>query len=266
MNAKPMLALTAALWLGTALTGCSDDSDTDGQDSAATHSDSAAADGAAASSAANDTAEQGADDAEPALSGDARRAALEDSLKANFDPQLGEVRYLIGWSDLNDDGREEAIVHVVGPMVCGTGGCDTLILEAQGDTYRVISAQPTTQPPIQLGDAAHEGWQDLLVRRHVAADEPAQTVRLRFDGNSYVETQDEQATADPAGETLIADFGSLEDARPLFDGDAEITGSMEGEMEAMTTSDDEDTDPDDTSAAEENGTDETQAESTETNT
>ncbi|MAY72149.1 MAG: hypothetical protein CME82_11925 [Halomonas sp.] len=235
MNAKPMLALTAALWLGTTLVGCSDDNESETSEGTSQQSENVASgDGSgsdvnADSAGEDDTSgEQGNDIS--AMSPADRREALEQSLRANFDPQLGEIRYLVGWSDLNDDGQDEAVVHVVGPMVCGTGGCDTLILEAQDDAYRVISAQPTTQPPIQLGEASHEGWRDLVVKRHLAADQPAQALHLRFDGSSYVEAEGNEGEAENAT-VLIEDFNSLDDARPLFTGEGAMSGSLEGDME-----------------------------------
>ena len=235
MNAKPMLALTAALWLGTSLVGCSDDSDSETSEGASQQSENVTSGNGGGSNESADSAseddtsgEQGDDISE--MSQADRREALEQSLRANFDPQLGEIRYLVGWSDLNDDGQDEAVVHVVGPMVCGTGGCDTLILEAQDDAYRVISAQPTTQPPIQLGEASHEGWRDLVVKRHLAADQPAQALHLRFDGSSYVEAEGNEGEAENAT-VLIEDFNSLDDARPLFTGEGAMSGSLEGDME-----------------------------------
>ncbi|WP_442489598.1 hypothetical protein [Halomonas litopenaei] len=233
MNAKPMLALTAALWLGTTLVGCSDDNESETSEGTSQQSENVASgDGSdvnADSAGEDDTSgEQGNDIS--AMSPADRREALEQSLRANFDPQLGEIRYLVGWSDLNDDGQDEAVVHVVGPMVCGTGGCDTLILEAQDNAYRVISAQPTTQPPIQLGEGSHEGWRDLVVKRHLAADQPAQALHLRFDGSSYVEAEGNEGEAENAT-VLIEDFNSLDDARPLFTGEGAMSGSLEGDME-----------------------------------
>lgn len=228
MNAKPMLALTAALWLGIGLSGCSDNDEdaegTNGGSEQTQNADAADAQDASTSDAEAEGAESKAEASTSAIDPAERQQVLENSLRGNFDPQLGEIRYLVGWADLNDDGQDEAVVHVVGPMVCGTGGCDTLILQAQGDTYQVLSAQPTTEPPIALGAGSHDGWQDLLMQRHVAADQPSETVRLRFDGDSYVEADGKEDDA-TGGKTLIEPFDSLDDAHPLFEG--EISGSYE---------------------------------------
>lgn len=237
MNAKPMLALTAALWLGIGLSACSDGDDENTEQNETTSAQSQSTDDEATS--VEDSGEEESR-SEPMSEAD-RQATLEDSLRANFDPQLGEVRYLVGWADLNGDDQQEAVVHVVGPMVCGTGGCDTLILQAQDNAWQVISAQPTTEPPVQLANSAHDGWQDLLMQRHVGADEPSETVRLRFDGSSYVEAEGDTTGAEPTT-TLIEPFDSLDDAQPLFEGD--IDGSYENadlvdEQEAATAAEPE---------------------------
>ncbi|QEM81281.1 hypothetical protein [Halomonas binhaiensis] len=244
MNAKPMLALTAALWLGIGLSGCSDNDEdaegTNGGSEQTQNADAADTQDTSTSDAEAEDAESKAEEPTSAIDPAERQQVLEDSLRGNFDPQLGEIRYLVGWADLNDDGQDEAIVHVVGPMVCGTGGCDTLILQAQGDTYQVLSAQPTTEPPIALGADNHDGWQDLLMQRHVAADQPSETVRLRFDGDSYVEADGKGDDA-TGGKTLIEPFDSLDDAHPLFEG--EISGSYEmsePSAEASSSSDKDD--------------------------
>lgn len=239
MNAKPMLALTAALWLGIGLGGCSDGDDESTEQSETTTQNQSSDD--TTEVAAEDTEETPSTASEPMSEAD-RQATLEDSLRANFDPQLGEVRYLVGWADLNGDDQEEAVVHVVGPMVCGTGGCDTLILQAQDSAWQVISAQPTTEPPVQIANSSHEGWQDLLVQRHVDAGEPSEVVRLSFDGQSYIEADEGVADAETT-KTLIEPFDSMDDAEPLFHG--EVAGSYEGaslvdEEEASTAAEPQD--------------------------
>ncbi|ALM52079.1 hypothetical protein [Halomonas huangheensis] len=252
MNAKPMLALTAALWLGIGLGGCSDGDDESTEQSETTTQNQSSDD--TTEVAAEDTEETPSTTSEPMSESD-RQAKLEDSLRANFDPQLGEVRYLIGWADLNGDDQEEAVVHVVGPMVCGTGGCDTLILQAQDNAWQVISAQPTTEPPVQIASSSHEGWQDLLVQRHVDAGEPNEVVRLSFDGQSYIEAEEGVADAE-ATRTLIEPFDSMEDAEALFHG--EVSGSYEGaslvdEEEAATAAEPQDQSDEATEGSEQDG-------------
>ena len=58
--------------------------------------------------------------------------AIVDLIKKDYSsPDLPPTRYLAGTSDLNGDGRPELLVHLVGPMACGTGGCPTLRLHTQ---------------------------------------------------------------------------------------------------------------------------------------
>ncbi|HEY7181856.1 MAG TPA: hypothetical protein VIC84_10580, partial [Blastocatellia bacterium] len=55
-------------------------------------------------------------------------SALVAALRKEYpDDDYGEVRYFLKWFDLNGDGEPEAVVYVVGPRACGTGGCPTHI-------------------------------------------------------------------------------------------------------------------------------------------
>src|SRR5687767_1001074 len=72
--------------------------------------------------------------ARPRDEGDLIRA-----VRSMFADEQGEVRYFLKWSDLNEDGNPEAIVHIVGPGVCGSGGCDTLIFSRTRRGFRLVS-------------------------------------------------------------------------------------------------------------------------------
>src|SRR5262245_31056814 len=51
-------------------------------------------------------------------------SALLTALREEYnDSDYSELRYFFKWFDLNGDGASEAIVHVVSPRACGTGGC-----------------------------------------------------------------------------------------------------------------------------------------------
>src|SRR5919199_4534738 len=47
------------------------------------------------------------------------------------------VRYSYNRVDLNNDGRPEVVVYLVGSYTCGTGGCTTLIFTPRGQEYRL---------------------------------------------------------------------------------------------------------------------------------
>ena len=60
----------------------------------------------------------------------------------------GPIHYFAKQVDLDGDGRAEYVVHVAGPMVCGTGGCDTFVFAQEGSGLRLVSRTSVTRPPI----------------------------------------------------------------------------------------------------------------------
>lgn len=75
-----------------------------------------------------------------------------------YDSDLGEIRYFAGSFDLNDDGIDEIIAHIAGPMVCGTGGCDTVVFGRDGNSLQLIASIAITRPPIRVGNTKSNGW------------------------------------------------------------------------------------------------------------
>ncbi len=152
---------------------------------------------------------------------DERIAAATDAyapsrVAAKLDELLGDVtgpiHYFASQADLDADGRPELIVHVAGPMVCGTGGCNTVVLTQDGEGLREVATISVTRPPIVVAETSSNGWRDLLV--YVSGGGvPAHMARLRFDGSSYpanptVEPA-EPLQQDAAGETAVAVFDSF---------------------------------------------------------
>jgi hypothetical protein len=146
-------------------------------------------------------------------------AALE-TLRADFDATAADARYFAHAIDQNDDGQDELVVHVAGPAVCGTGGCNTLILTPQGATYRLVADISVTNPPIRVAASKTHGWRDLIVELGGGGG-PAGPVLLRYDGTGYPEdpsdTPAQRLTAVPAGaEIVVPTFESFSQGRPLF--------------------------------------------------
>ena len=152
---------------------------------------------------------------------DERAAAGMDAyapsrVAAKLDELLGDVtgpiHYFASEADLDADGRPELIVHVAGPMVCGTGGCNTVVLAQDGGSLRAVATITVTRPPIIVAESSSNGWRDLLVSVS-GGGIPAHMARLRFDGSSYpgnptVEPA-EALQQQVAGETLIPAFESF---------------------------------------------------------
>jgi hypothetical protein len=99
----------------------------------------------------------------------------------------GDIRYYYNRVDLNADGNFEAIVHLVGQSICGTGGCQTLILQPARNGYRVVSTIGLTRTPIIVSRQRTRGWSDLVVRVSGGGIARGYYVALRFDGRTYPE-------------------------------------------------------------------------------
>ena len=72
-------------------------------------------------------------------------------LRSEYSSPEMPCRYLLGHADLDEDGVDELLVHVVGPMACGTGGCPTLVYApGPGGVYRLDSTIGVSRPPIRV--------------------------------------------------------------------------------------------------------------------
>ncbi|HEX8144328.1 MAG TPA: hypothetical protein VF553_17135 [Pyrinomonadaceae bacterium] len=104
----------------------------------------------------------------------------------NYSPQPGEeIRYYYNRVDLNADGNFEAIVHLVGPSICGTGGCQTLILQPAQGGYRLVSTISVTRTPVIVSAQRTKGWSDLIVYVVGGGITRGYYVPLRFNGRTY---------------------------------------------------------------------------------
>jgi hypothetical protein len=144
---------------------------------------------------------------------------LEKLLKQTFADGPGPIRYFARQVDLNGDGRTEHIVHVAGPMVCGTGGCDTLVLAQEDGGLRLVSRISITRPPIVVASTTTRGWRDLVVRMSGGGIIPGHDARLRFDARTYPVNPTvppvEPLMAPASGEVAIPAFQSLTERRLL---------------------------------------------------
>ncbi len=105
--------------------------------------------------------------------------------EAAFEREKGKTRYYAAFVDLNDDGKKEAIVYIVGGAWCGTGGCPMLILRTEGHSYHVITETGITQLPIRMLKTKSNGWHDLSVVVAGGGIQPGYEAKLSFDGESY---------------------------------------------------------------------------------
>ena len=116
----------------------------------------------------------------------------EASLKSFLQSYLGKPeskededdQYLVAWVDLNDDGKQEAVVYVYGPSWCGSGGCVTLVLAPNEATYRLLTKMTVTRLPIRVMPEKSHGWHDISVTV-AGGGIPAHEARMRFNGEAY---------------------------------------------------------------------------------
>ncbi|MDP4549372.1 hypothetical protein Q9251_00590 [Alkalihalobacillus macyae] len=113
-------------------------------------------------------------------------ATLEEALAKEFDLKKGtdSIRYYYNKVDLNDDQTPETFVYLVGPMVCGTGGCSALLLEENDEGYTVKSRFSLVRTPVIIQYETTNGWKDILMYVTGGGIEPAYH-KLKFDGETY---------------------------------------------------------------------------------
>lgn len=115
-----------------------------------------------------------------------------------------EARYAIAFFDLNRDGREEAIVHLLSRSMCGSGGCIAYVLTPARTGYRSVGRMTVSSAPIRLLATSSNGWRDLSVA-HSGGGMARGAGRMRFDGRRYPGNPTVAPAASPAGRMLIGD-------------------------------------------------------------
>jgi hypothetical protein len=118
------------------------------------------------------------------------------------------VRYYYNRIDLNDDGKAEVVVYLVGSYTCGSGGCTTLIFTQTGQDYRLISRHTVVNAPILVTPQKTAGWKDLVILVS-GGGATRQYTRTRFNGRTYPGNPSVQpavsANTTLRGQALVAD-------------------------------------------------------------
>lgn len=113
-----------------------------------------------------------------------RSERLETYLRGALSEETG-TRYAVGFFDLDDDERDEAIVYLMGAFHCGTGGCETWVLAPEGSSYRVVSKISIVQLPVRALATKSHGWHDLGVQVRGGGIHHGYEARLSFNGKKY---------------------------------------------------------------------------------
>ena len=127
-------------------------------------------------------------------------------------PEAAPMRYALAWHDLDGDGADEAIVHVISSYLCGSGGCNTLVLTPAGPMWRKVGDISVSRAPVTVLDSATNGWKDITV--DIAGGGGASGIALlKFDGEAYPSnpTVAPAESAEGHGTVLIAEEPPLVD-------------------------------------------------------
>jgi len=147
-------------------------------------------------------------------------STLENQLRKMYSDDDGEVRYFSKSFDLNGDGKPEVIVHVVGPGVCGTGGCETHIFSKLGAGYKLISTIDLSRPLVIAALGRSHGWRNLIVFVAGGGNVAGYYAELRFNGKTYPDNPTlkpaKRISGKPRGTVLIKDFRSYTEGKPLI--------------------------------------------------
>ena len=117
--------------------------------------------------------------------------ALESALRGALFPERGDCeavpthRYTWDRVDLNGDGTPEVVAQVLGPMLCGTGGCPLLIFrEPSPGRLELITRMSLFKDPLIVAARPHNGWSELITRVRVDAG-TGYYAELQYDGRTY---------------------------------------------------------------------------------
>lgn len=100
---------------------------------------------------------------------------FQEDLEAGFIDSLSR-QYRYNQVDLNQDGKRELLVGLIGPNFCGTGGCTVLLLTYHGD---VITQFTVVDYPVYIDTEATNGWNNLIMYSG------SKNRKVTFDGESY---------------------------------------------------------------------------------
>jgi hypothetical protein len=133
-------------------------------------------------------------------------------------PGADHAVYFHSLVDLNGDDEDEVLVLMLGPGLCGSGGCNMMILEKAIESYRIVTETTITNQPIQVLEPSSNGWRDLAVTVRGGGITAYEAV-LRFDGTSYPRNPS-APPAEPLAEAVsgevVIDFSSPEEGTPLY--------------------------------------------------
>lgn len=140
--------------------------------------------------------------------------AVPDYTPEMVNPGTGPARYIYGRTDLNDDGREEVLVYLLGSIFCGSGGCDLLILNDRERGYAQVASLSIARTPVVVAAGAENGWRTIFKMESGGGAAPS-WVRYTFDGSTYVEQDRVSGETPPDGMRHLAGAFTFQDGLVL---------------------------------------------------
>ena len=150
----------------------------------------------------------------PAVKTDALPARALAALRQDVGTDLGEIRVFGRSIDLDGDDREETVAQLVGPMVCGSGGCNTYVLAQADDAWRIVATIRLRHPPVAALPSRSEGWRDLVVAVGGGGGESGFST-LRYNGTAYAGGSGLAPAIPTDAEVLIPRFETMRDGTLL---------------------------------------------------
>ena len=99
-----------------------------------------------------------------------------------YSSYFGDLRYLYNYIDLNDDGREEILVYLLGDYVSGTGGSTMIIINSE--SMEIMEEFTLINNPIMISAEKTEGFKNIIVPVY-GGGEKLHFVQLKYDGKNY---------------------------------------------------------------------------------
>lgn len=116
--------------------------------------------------------------------------ALEQVLQDHFMPKesktcarQGGMRYIYNRMDLDGDRTPETLVALLGPPICGPGGCPLVLLREFGNQLTPLQTIQGFHAALMVSNASNQGWKDLIFFKPGGGEEP--TAKLSFNGLRY---------------------------------------------------------------------------------
>ncbi|MFC3878892.1 hypothetical protein ACFOSV_01830 [Algoriphagus namhaensis] len=107
------------------------------------------------------------------------RLTLNDLFKEDLDQlEIDSIgrQFIYDQVDLNNDGKKEILIGLIGPYFCGSGGCTVLLTNGYGD---LITQFSVSDYPFYVDQETSNGWNSLIIYSG------SENRLVKFDGETY---------------------------------------------------------------------------------